>query len=295
MGCPDWPRCFDRWIPPTDVSQLPAGMDPALFNVRLAWTEYINRLVGVSTGIFIFVTLILAYRHYRGVPRVLWPTVAAFVGVAYEGWLGSRVVASELEPLMVTAHLVVALIVVSLLLYATVCAFFPDGRPLKHLPRERRRLGGYGALALVLLLSQIGLGAWLRGTLEVISRSDVSLPRGEWIAHAGWVDALHRTSAWLVAGSLLFLFVQQRRLSPRLPWLNRAGIAALGLVGFQIVLGLGLVDLDLPPLLQVLHLTVASLLMGVLTLFIMLAFRLPTSLGAPIHVPLRPSPDVKLS
>jgi len=60
MGCPDWPKCFGRWIPPTSLDQLPTDIDPAQFNIVLAWIEYSNRLVGVVIGLMITATLILA-------------------------------------------------------------------------------------------------------------------------------------------------------------------------------------------------------------------------------------------
>ncbi|MFM7202188.1 MAG: COX15/CtaA family protein [Myxococcota bacterium] len=281
MGCPDWPRCFDRWIPPTDVSQVPAHIDPALFNVTLAWIEYINRLIGVMIGIFIFVTLVLALRHYRKVGRVLWPTVAAFVGVVFEGWLGSLVVRYHLDPHFVTLHLLVALGVVSLLLYATVCAFFPEGKPLANLPAEREQLGVASRGVLAYALLHVGVGAWLRGDLEVVAEQQPMLARGAWIDQVGFTDPLHRLMSFILLALIVWLFVWVRRKFRETPWLVRTASFCLGLVVVQLIVGLVLAELALPPAAQVLHLLLASLLMGGLTMLSLLAFRLPVGEGQP--------------
>src|SRR5688572_9272625 len=152
LGCPDWPRCFGGWIPPASVADLPPQFDPALFNPTLMWTEYLNRLLGVAVGFLIFATTISTWRHHRREPRILWTTIAAFVLVGFEGWLGGRVVAYGLTPWIVTAHLMVALVIVQLLLYATYAAFAHRAEPT---PGDKPlRLSILGLIALTLL--QVG-------------------------------------------------------------------------------------------------------------------------------------------
>src|SRR5436189_5228892 len=119
LGCPDWPRCFGSWIPPASAEQLPPQFDPALFNPTLMWTEYLNRLLGVTVGFLILGTVVSAWRHHRHDPKILWPTVAAVLLTGFEGWLGGRVVAHGLAAWIVTVHLIVALVIVQLLLCPT--------------------------------------------------------------------------------------------------------------------------------------------------------------------------------
>ena len=113
LGCPDWPRCFGSWIPPASVAALPPEFDPSQFNPTLMWTEYLNRLLGVTVGFFVLATVVSAWRRHRRERHILWPAVAALLLTGYEGWLGGRVVAHELAPWIVTAHMIVALVIVS--------------------------------------------------------------------------------------------------------------------------------------------------------------------------------------
>ena len=254
LGCPDWPRCFGSWIPPASVSALPPQFDASQFNPTLMWTEYLNRLLGVTVGFSILATAISAWRHHRGDPRILWPTIAAFVLVGYEGWLGGRVVAHELAPWIVTAHLIVAIVIVQLLLYATFVAF----RPVGHPPSGGLAPAGWPFVVLIIItLVQAGFGTQVRGTID--DALDAGVARDAALATVGRLDYLHRDLAFvvLIAATLLTLWLMARR-SAAISW----AYIVLALAVTQVALGALMAYGSLVPAAQVGHLTIASLLLG---------------------------------
>src|SRR5687768_8189132 len=176
LGCPDWPRCFGSWVPPMSAADLPTGFEVSQFNPVLMWTEYLNRLLGATVGVLIFATVISAWRHHRHCARIFRPTLAAFLLVGFEGWLGGVVVQNELAAWIVTIHLVVALVIVSLLLYATVYAFFAGGaaHPLHGRPRRPLALSVLGLI--ILTTVQVTLGAQVRERVDHALDAGTSRP-----------------------------------------------------------------------------------------------------------------------
>ena len=253
LGCPDWPRCFGSWIPPASAASLPPQFDPSQFNPVLLWTEYVNRLLGASVGILIFATAISAWRHHRRDPHILWTTIAAFLLVGFEGWLGGRVVAHELAAWIVTAHLIVAIIIVQLLLYATYASGVTSAKSATGAK------GATGAIAVLIALTllQAGVGTQVRGAVD--NALDSGIARELAIGTVGRLDFIHRDLAFVVlmAATVVTLWLLSKR-SPLVSW----AFVVLALAGLQIAVGLYMAYGYLLPAAQVAHLTVSSLLLG---------------------------------
>ena len=262
LGCPDWPRCFGSWIPPASAADLPPQFDPAQFNPALMWTEYLNRLLGVTVGFLILATAVSAWRHHRHQPRILWTTIAAFLLVGFEGWLGGRVVAHELAAWIVTAHLIVAIVIVQLLLYATVEATRPAGGGM--LKTE----GRLTMVLIVLTLVQAGVGTQVRGHIEIAL--DAGVGRDVALSTVGRLDYLHRDLAFVVlAGVSLFTLWLLSRHSRLVRW----SLVVLTLAVLQISLGVVMAYGSLIPAAQVGHLTIASLMLGAQTVLWLSSWR----------------------
>jgi heme a synthase len=267
LGCPDWPRCFGSWIPPASAADLPRGFDAAQFNPTLMWTEYLNRLLGVTVGFVILATTVSAWRHHRREPRILWPIVAAVLLTAFQGWLGGRVVAHDLAAWIVTVHMLVALVIVALLLAAVLESWRAPGTPAP--PRSRQAVGWWTTAVILLTLVQVGLGTQVRGQVDAALAIG---PRDQALAQVGALDTAHRELAAIAALAVLAQWVRiwTRHAADRA--LRRAVNLALACTAAQVVAGV-ILTAGLPPAAQVLHLTLASLMLGALTATAFIAWR----------------------
>ena len=269
LGCPDWPKCFGRWFPPLNASQLPPDIDPALFNFTLAWIEYFNRFAGAATGILILITAVLAVMHCRSRPKILYASIAALLLVAFQGWYGGQVVQSELLPVTVTLHMILAFLLVSILIYVTQQAYYHENptadKEAVYPHNTDKWLRGLGAAT----IAQIILGTQIRSSIEVLRERFPLQSEGEWLDMVGAVQNVH----WILGVIMFFISVHTGakllKFGKNLPLLVKQGAwAMMTLILVQLIMGLVLVTADLPELAQLFHLWVASLFFGMIVILV---------------------------
>lgn len=297
MGCPDWPKCFGSFVPPTSVDQLPTNYketyaalrekknvrfakyltaigahetadkilnDPSIlveadFNPTKTWIEYVNRLVGVAIGILI---VLLAWRSIRIRhldPIIFRLSIVTLAAVIFQGWFGSIVVSTNLTTWTITVHMLLALAIVLTLVFLLNRS---GSRP--RVEGATRSLVWLLVLAMVVLFAQLFLGTEVRAGIDRIS---ASLPREEWIQALGGVFLTHRTFSWAVLAVNAFLIVKIRKTGSS----NALTTPLIVLILGSFLTGVGMAYLAVPSMLQPLHLLLATMAIGTQAL---LLFRL---------------------
>jgi cytochrome c oxidase assembly protein subunit 15 len=294
MGCPDWPKCFGQWVPPTQVEQLPdnykeiflekrskkltkfcrfltsIGMqstadrilaDPTVmneenFNAQKTWTEYINRLFGFLAGNAMLVGFLWGLRYYRK-SKLVWLMGLNLILMGIEAWFGSIVVASNLVPWTITIHMFLALIIIWIQLYLLrrISKSQSNPIPLKRMVRV------LAAVVLLITFYQMFLGTQVREYIDELTKQGIG--RNEWTDRLGWTFLIHRSFSWLVL-ILLTIMLYLNEKTDRYTIIRWAYV----ILAIELISGVLLAYADMPGLVQTSHLIFASVLFGILTMLI---------------------------
>lgn len=297
MGCPDWPKCFGKWVPPTAESQLPDNYekifaekrllkneklanyldflgynelsqkminDPGIeeeqpFNAIKTWIEYINRLIGVVIGFLIMGTLATSIPYLKTDKRVFFLALISFVLVVFQGWLGSIVVSTNLLPGMVTVHMLFAILIVILLINAVHISYTNLSSNMVKLPAIVTWTLG---LAIFISIVQVVLGTQVREAIDVVAASMNYSGRSDWISQLGSVFPIHRSYSILIV--LINAFVIYKLWEFR----YKDGIMTIGVLLVSVIIlsvftGMIMAYLGIPKFAQPLHLLMGTVLIGI--------------------------------
>lgn len=245
LGCPGWPRCFGRWVPPLRYHAV---------------IEYSHRFTAFLDVVVIGVLALMVWRRYRAVARVFWPAVAAFGLVMFQAILGGIVVRGELNALLVTAHIATAMILVGTLVYVAVASFTMNA----HVATEVDGLTRLARAAAGAVFGLVVVGAYVRGEGAGLAFKDWPLMNGRIIPGLSSIrpalDFAHRALA-LAVGLLLVVLIAAA-------WRRRAGRPAVawlcGAVGVlfvaQALVGAANVWSRLAPAAVVAHVALAGMI-----------------------------------
>jgi cytochrome c oxidase assembly protein subunit 15 len=266
----DWQAEFAKYKNSSQYVLMNAGMDLSAFKHIYFW-EFFHRLFGRLIGLA-FVVPLIWFGLKRAIPsRLTSRLIILLILGAMQGLIGWLMVKSGLvdrvnvQPVMLAAHLTMALLLLSALIWTA----FDCLEIRRDATAPLSRLTPFAGLAVAVLFFQIIWGALTAGMRagQVASTwplmNDHVVPEGiDWADGALYaathdpflVHFIHRWWAWVVVGVLIIL---GRRLKAQ--GARRASIALHSSFGTQILLGIATVMTGVNIAFAVLHQAVGAL------------------------------------
>ena len=287
MGCPDWPKCFDCYIPPTDVSQLPSNYkeiysekrakkierfgdflislgfekealelinDKSLleeqdFNAFNTWTEYINRLCGALAGFAILIQMIWAFLNFKKRKLISVLATILLLLTLFQAWFGAMVVATNIVPWVLTTHMLIAIVMILIQLHIIQLATNVKKKKVSKI------LVTISLLGVILMTIQTVWGTQVRQQIDVISETVV---RENWTNHLTGIFYYHRSMAiaLILLGISYFYFYKRDNIH------GNMGKLILGIVLLEGIVGKLFSVLGMPAILQPIHLIFSMVLLS---------------------------------
>lgn len=290
MGCPDWPKCFGYYIPPTqekellyvekdyqkgqviikDKTLLVAKYDfkattqfnskqwekytkhnYSIFNPFHTWVEYLNRLVGALAGLACLITLFFSFGYWNESKKFILLNLLVCFLMGFQAWLGKTVVDSVLNPFKITTHMLAALLIVAVQLFVIFLAQNTQNAKLFD-----KKFQLFLNVALLLTVIQIVLGTQVRESVDVIV--ELGLPKEAWIQNPEINFYIHRSFSILVLIINAFLFFRNRKLTLGYTKMNWVAVLIL----LEILSGISMFYFNFPFGTQTIHIVLATILFG---------------------------------
>ena len=300
MGCPDWPKCFGYYVPPTNIAELTwasekifekgqmiiyngelkmskkdfiSGSDfnpknwqdytkheYSVFNPLHTWIEFINRLIGVVCGISVLILGFYSIQFYKNKPIITLLSLLTIIAVGFQAWLGKIVVDSNLSPYSITIHMLMALLIISILIF--ICSLNTNYKKenVKNITLRNTVL-----LSLILTIIQIVIGTQVREFIDEQIIMIGETKKNLWLLVLPSIFLTHRSFSLLILTVNFFIIYISRKIN-----LNSKIIFwILGIIAIEIILGIAMYYLHFPFSSQPVHLLLATILFGVQFYFYM--------------------------
>ena len=242
LSCPDWPGCYGHFAP----SAVPTGTVP--MEVDKAWKEMVHRYAAATLGLIIIVIAALAIQYRKEKVVSLGYALGLLALVITQGIFGMLTVTRQLEPAIVTAHLLFGLTTLSLLWWLVLTLGRQQFQAWRgstaflgsSLPRTRK----FAWLALAMLFVQLALGGWTSSHYAATACPDFPTCQGHWwppmqgpvaIHFAHRLGALFATALLVVAATRV-LQSRTDRFARRAAWAVLAALVLQLLIGISMVL-----------------------------------------------------------
>ena len=292
MGCPDWPKCFGHLIPPTSISQIEwspkknynkgvilkhdeklivskkkfvsknkinlsnwkdyTKHDYSDFDATKTWIEFINRLLGVIAGLATLIMFFISLTYWNKKNILIFNSFLIIVGMGFQAWLGKLVVDSNLAPYKITVHMLMALVIISLIIYSIFKAKnHKESKIIKDTFVKNLIL-----FSVFVSLFQIIIGTQVREFIDLQYEIYGPNKKNQWLNVPNFYFYFHRSFSILIVllNFSLYYLIKSKNYSSIL--IKKIGIVIL----LEILVGIIMFYLDFPFLSQPIHLLLATIL-----------------------------------